>query len=131
MVTFQQLRKRHRRKKHHKTKVPALLGNPQKVGIVTQLRIVKPKKPNSAQRKIAQVKFKHRHVLVYIPGQGHNISKHSTVLIRGGRIPDLPGIKLRMIRGALDFTGSEKITRAHRRSKYAIKNPLKKDKDVF
>lgn len=128
MVTRNQYTKKIVRvKKLHKTKTPALLGNPQKLGIVIKIGIVKPKKPNSAQRKVAWVKLKHRKVIAYIPGQGHNISKHSHVWIRGGRIPDLPGVRCRLMRGQGDFLVSERFERCNRRSKYAKKNPNKKE----
>ena len=116
-----------RPKKYHYKFNRKLKKCPQRKGIVLQLRFVKPKKPNSAIRKIALCKLtskkkfnRNYRALVYIPGQGHNLHKHSRVLVRAGRIPDLPGLHYRMIRGKYDLSWGESFTRIHRRSKYGI-----------
>lgn len=117
-----------RRPKKYRYKFNRKLNScPQRKGIVIQLRFVKPKKPNSAIRKIALCKltskktFNRTHkALVYIPGQGHNLHKHSRVLVRAGRIPDLPGLHYRMIRGKYDLSWTETFTRVNRRSKYGV-----------
>jgi len=110
------------RKKKFRTKVPAFLGSPQKRGVCIRVGIVKPKKPNSAQRKIAKIKLSNKKfIIAYIPGKGHNLQQHSSVLVRGGRVPDLPGVRYHIIRGKLDFTQKEKFERKNRRSKYATK----------
>lgn len=104
------------------TQLKALRGGPQKKGICTKIRIVKPKKPNSSQRKIARVRVSHkRQISAYIPGQGHNLREYSVVLIRGGRANDLPGVRYSLIRGKYDFHFSERIDRQKGRSKYGKK----------
>ena len=122
MPTFKQLQRRARRTKQFRTKVPAFLGSPFKRGVCVRVGIVKPKKPNSAQRKIAKIKLcNKRFIIAYIPGKGHNLQQYSAVLVRGGRVPDLPGVRYHIMRGKLDFTSKELFLRKNRRSKYATK----------
>jgi len=103
-----------------KSKVPALTGNPQKRGVCTRVYTTTPKKPNSALRKVARVRLSNGfEVTVYIPGEGHNLQEHSIVLIRGGRVKDLPGVRYHIIRGVYDAAGVE--GRARGRSKYGTK----------
>jgi len=112
-------KKTRRIKKYHCNPVRALKSNPQKKAICIKVRIVKPKKPNSAQRKIVKVKLnKKRSILAYIPGQGHTSKSYFHVLINGGRANDLPGLRLSLIRGKYDFTSRENFIRMHKRSKY-------------
>jgi len=97
-------------------------GNPQKRGVCTQVRTTTPKKPNSALRKVARVRLTNgMEVTAYIPGEGHNLQEHSVVLVRGGRVKDLPGVRYHIVRGALDSTGVDKRKRG--RSKYGTKRP--------
>jgi small subunit ribosomal protein S12 len=120
MPTYNQLckNKRIRRKKLKKT--PALQSCPQKKGICTKLVLRTPKKPNSALRKLAKLRLTNKKLIyAYIPGEGHNLKEYSTVVIRGGRVKDLPGIKYHIVRGVLDFSGLSKRKRA--RSKYGTK----------
>lgn len=125
MTTINQLTlKKSRQKKIKKTKTPALQGNPQLKGVCVKVYIRTPKKPNSAQRKVAKVKLSTRQrVEVYIPGIGHNLQEYSVVLVRGGRVPDLPGVKYHLIRGKYDFKGVK--DRKQSRSKYGVKKPIK------
>jgi small subunit ribosomal protein S12 len=120
--TINQLRKKKRIiNKFRLYKLLALEGCPQKKGICLKLRTTKPKKPNSAIRKIVRVKLSNgKQVIAYIPGQGHNLQRFSTVLIRGGRVKDVPGLKYKLIRGKFDLTIQETIHRTCRRSKYGI-----------
>ena len=112
------------RKKKKLNKTPALQGCPQKKGICTKLVIRAPKKPNSALRKLAKLKLSNsKRIYAYIPGEGHNLQEYSTVLIRGGRVKDLPGVKYHLVRGKLDLLGLK--NRKTSRSKYGTKN-LKK-----
>ncbi len=105
-----------------RTGAPALRGNPQKRGVCLQVRTTTPKKPNSALRKIARVRLTNGiEVTAYIPGEGHNLQEHSVVLVHGGRVKDLPGVRYQIIRGALDAAGVEK--RRQGRSKYGAKRP--------
>ena len=121
MVTFTQLSCRGRKKKFSKVKRAALQSCPQKRGVCLKVRIMKPKKPNSAQRKVARVRLSTQQAITaYIPGQGHNLQQYSVVLVRGGRVRDLPGIRYKVIRGVLDAAGVQK--RGQRRSKYGTKN---------
>lgn len=121
MPTINQLCKNNRTKKKRRTKVPALELNPQKKGICLKIFLRTPKKPNSALRKLARLRLtNNKRVTAYIPGEGHKLQEYSTVLIRGGRVKDLPGIKYRMIRGKLDFAGLK--NRKTSRSKYGTKN---------
>jgi small subunit ribosomal protein S12 len=118
--TFHQLSKGARRTIRAKTKAPALGGNPQKRGIVLRTMTVTPKKPNSALRKVARVRLSNgTEVAAYIPGIGHNIQEHHIVLVRGGRVKDLPGIRYKIVRGALDAGGVQNRRRS--RSKYGAK----------
>src|SRR5712692_4326016 len=106
MPTINQLVRHGRHRVQVKTKSPHLEGNPQKRGVCIQVRTMTPKKPNSALRKIARVRLTNgAEVTSYIPGIGHNLQEHSVVLIRGGRVPDLPGIRYHIIRGAIDSAG--------------------------
>lgn len=120
MPTINQLYKNKRKKKKKLNKTPALQKCPQKKGICTKLVLRTPKKPNSALRKLAKLRLTNRKlVYAYIPGEGHNLKEYSSVIIRGGRVKDLPGIKYHIIRGKLDFSGLTK--RKTSRSKYGTK----------
>ncbi len=122
MPTTNQLVRHGRHRVQVKTKSPHLEGNPQKRGVCIQVRTMTPKKPNSALRKIARVRLTNAaEVTAYIPGIGHNLQEHSIVLIRGGRVPDLPGIRYHIIRGAMDSAGV--TDRKQGRSKYGAKRP--------
>ena len=108
--------------KKAKSKVPALAGSPQKRGVCTRVYTTTPKKPNSALRKVAKVRLTNGiEVTAYIPGVGHNLQEHSIVLIRGGRVKDLPGVRYHMVRGSLDTAGVK--DRKQSRSKYGAKRP--------
>ena len=125
MPTIQQLVREGRASKPAKNATPALSGSPQRRGVCTQVKTTTPKKPNSALRKIARVRLTNGiEVTAYIPGEGHNLQEHSTVLIRGGRVKDLPGVRYHIVRGALDSNGVDKRRRG--RSKYGAKRPKKK-----
>ena len=135
--TINQLVRKGRKPKARKSKAPALQyrynalkqrrslaskGAPQKRGVCTQVRTMTPKKPNSALRKIARVRLTNQiEVTAYIPGEGHTLQEHSVVLVRGGRVPDLPGVRYHIIRGAIDSMGVE--GRNKQRSKYGAKRP--------
>ena len=120
MPTFNQLVRKGRKKVRGKSKSPALGGSPQRRGVCLQVKTMTPKKPNSALRKIARVRLTNgREITVYIPGIGHNLQEHSIVLVRGGRVRDLPGVRYHIIRGTLDAAGVE--TRRQGRSKYGKK----------
>lgn len=107
-----------------KSKVPALSESPQKRGVCTRVYTTTPKKPNSALRKVARVRLTNGYeVTAYIPGEGHNLQEHSVVLIRGGRVKDLPGVRYHIVRGSLDTAGVE--ARRRGRSKYGAKKPKK------
>ena len=122
MPTISQLIRNGRKKALKKTKAPALNSCPQKRGVCTRVMTVTPKKPNSALRKVARVRLVHGiEVTAYIPGIGHNLQEHSVVLIRGGRVKDLPGVRYHIIRGAKDTLGVEDRRKA--RSKYGTKKP--------
>ncbi len=122
MPTINQLLRKGRRKIQTKSKVPALGGSPQKRGVCTRVYTTTPKKPNSALRKVARVRLTNGlEVTSYIPGEGHNLQEHSVVLIRGGRVKDLPGVRYHIIRGVLDTQGVG--DRRQRRSKYGAKRP--------
>lgn len=122
MPTINQLIRYGREKIVKKTKSPALQGNPQKRGVCIRVTTTTPKKPNSALRKIARVRLTNGiEVTAYIPGIGHNLQEHSVVLVRGGRVKDLPGVRYKIIRGALDADGVE--GRRQSRSKYGTKKP--------
>ena len=125
MPTIQQLVRKGRKKLSSKSKSPALKSCPQKRGVCTRVYTTTPKKPNSAMRKVARVRLTNgKEVNAYIPGEGHNLQEHSIVLIRGGRVKDLPGVRYHIIRGTLDSAGVN--DRIQRRSKYGSKKP--KDK---
>jgi len=120
--TIQQLVRKGRRDKATKVKSAALGGSPQKRGVCTRVYTTTPKKPNSALRKVAKVRLTNGiEVIAYIPGEGHNLQEHSIVLVRGGRVKDLPGVKYHIVRGALDAAGVE--DRQQARSKYGTKKP--------
>ena len=122
MPTINQLIRKGRTSTTSKTKSPALEGCPQKRGVCTRVMTVTPKKPNSALRKVARVRLSNGiEVTAYIPGIGHNLQEHSVVLIRGGRVKDLPGVRYHIIRGTLDAQGVAKRNQA--RSKYGAKKP--------
>lgn len=122
MPTFNQLVRKGREVPHYKTASPALQECPQKRGVCTQVKTTTPKKPNSALRKIARVRLTNGiEVTTYIPGVGHNLQEHSIVLIRGGRVKDLPGVRYHIIRGTLDAAGV--ANRKQSRSKYGAKRP--------
>lgn len=122
MPTISQLVRNPRRDKKVKNKVPALQRCPQKRGVCTRVYTTTPKKPNSAMRKVARVKLTNGYeVTSYIPGEGHNLQEHSVILIRGGRVKDLPGVRYHTIRGALDTQGVQ--DRKQCRSKYGTKKP--------
>ena len=124
MSTINQLVRKPRSKKIVKTGVPALESCPQKRGVCTRVYTTTPKKPNSALRKVARVRLTNSaEVTTYIGGEGHNLQEHSVILIRGGRVKDLPGVRYHTVRGALDTTGVE--GRMQGRSKYGTKKPKK------
>ncbi len=122
MPTVNQLVREGRKKLKKKSGAPALKGSPQKRGVCTRVWTITPKKPNSALRKVARVRLVNgMEVTAYIPGIGHNLQEHSIVLIRGGRVKDLPGVRYHVIRGTLDAAGVE--NRKQGRSKYGAKRP--------
>ena len=122
MPTINQLVRKGRTPKVAKTKAPALKGSPMKRGVCTRVYTTTPKKPNSALRKVAKVRLTNGYEVVsYIPGEGHNLQEHSVVLIRGGRVRDLPGVRYHVLRGVLDTQGVK--NRKQSRSKYGAKRP--------
>jgi len=122
MPTISQLIRKGRKKVIYKSKRPDLEGCAQKRGVCLQVMTRTPKKPNSALRKVAKVRLSNgREIIAYIPGEGHNLQEHLTVLVRGGRVRDLPGVRYHIIRGKLDATGVE--ARRQGRSKYGAKRP--------
>ena len=122
MPTINQLIRNGRKKPLKKTKVPAMESCPQKRGVCTRVYTTTPKKPNSALRKVARIRLTNGfEVTSYIPGEGHNLQEHSVVMIRGGRVKDLPGVRYHIIRGTLDTQGVN--DRKQRRSKYGAKRP--------
>ena len=122
MPTINQLVRLGREKRRTKSKSPALQGCPQRRGVCTRVYTTTPKKPNSALRKVARVRLTNGiEVTAYIPGIGHNLQEHSVVLVRGGRVKDLPGVRYKIIRGALDAAGVQ--DRRKSRSKYGAKRP--------
>lgn len=124
MPTINQLIRKGRKPVKKKGKSPALQNNPQRRGVCTRVTTMTPKKPNSALRKIARVRLSNGiEVTSYIPGVGHRLQEHSVVLVRGGRVKDLPGVRYHIVRGALDATGVE--NRMKSRSKYGVKRPKK------
>ena len=125
MPTVNQLIRKPRQDKPSRNKVPALKGCPQRRGVCTRVYTTTPKKPNSALRKVAKVRLTNKYeVIAYIGGEGHNLQEHSIVLVRGGRVKDLPGVKYHIVRGVLDTAGVE--GRNQRRSKYGTKKPKAK-----
>ncbi|GAB4151442.1 MAG: 30S ribosomal protein S12 [Planctomycetota bacterium] len=124
MPTINQLVRKGRNRLKTKSKSPVLDSCPQKRGVCLQVKTMTPKKPNSALRKIARVRLSNgKEVTVYIPGEGHNLQEHSIVLVRGGRVRDLPGVRYHILRGSLDASGVE--SRRRSRSKYGAKRPKK------
>jgi len=122
MPTINQLIRKGRQKQKWKSKSPALSASPQRRGVCLQVKTMTPKKPNSALRKIARVRLSGgKEITAYIPGEGHNLQEHSIVLVRGGRVRDLPGVRYHIIRGTLDASGVEDRKRS--RSKYGCKKP--------
>ncbi|KJJ84779.1 Ribosomal protein S12, bacterial-type [Candidatus Omnitrophus magneticus] len=125
MPTINQLIRKQREKVRVKSKSPALQSCPQKRGVCLQVRTRTPKKPNSALRKVARVRLTNGiEVTAYIPGEGHNLQEHSIVMIRGGKVADLPGVRYHIVRGTLDSSGVE--ARRRSRSKYGAKRPSEK-----
>ena len=124
MPTIQQLVRKGRVSKRVKVKTPALKGSPQRRGVCTRVYTTTPKKPNSALRKVARVRLSSGiEVTAYIPGEGHNLQEHSIVLVRGGRVKDLPGVRYRIVRGSLDTQGVR--GRQQARSRYSAKKEKK------
>ena len=122
MPTINQIVRKGRKDLSYNTKAPALKANPQKRGVCTVVRTATPKKPNSAMRKIARVRLSNGiEVSAYIPGIGHNLQEHSVVMVKGGRVKDLPGVRYKIIRGTLDTAGV--ADRKQARSKYGAKKP--------
>ena len=120
MPTIQQLVRKGRKSKPTKAKTPALKGSPQRRGVCTRVYTHTPKKPNSALRKVARVRLTSGiEVTAYIPGEGHNLQEHSIVLVRGGRVKDLPGVRYKVVRGSLDASGGS--SRKQARSRYGAK----------
>lgn len=125
MTINQLIRGKRKRLKKRKSKVPALAGCPQRKGVCTKVYTTTPKKPNSALRKVAKVRLTTGHeVICYIPGEGHSLQEHSIVLVEGGRVKDLPGVRYHIVRGALDASGVEGRHRS--RSRYGTKKPKEK-----
>ncbi|NTV51464.1 MAG: 30S ribosomal protein S12 [Candidatus Firestonebacteria bacterium] len=125
MPTISQLIRKGRDMMKSKTSAPALKGCPQRRGVCVRVYTVTPKKPNSALRKVARVRLTNgMEVTCYIPGEGHNLQEHSIVLIRGGRVKDLPGVRYHIVRGTLDTAGVQNRNKS--RSKYGLKRPKKK-----
>ena len=124
MPTINQLIRKPRKPKPTRNKVPALEGSPQRRGVCTRVYTTTPKKPNSALRKVAKVRLTNGfEVISYIGGEGHNLQEHSVVLVRGGRVKDLPGVRYHIVRGSLDLQGVK--DRKQSRSKYGAKRPKK------
>ncbi len=122
MPTINQLVRKGRKKARQKSKAPALAACPQRRGVCVQVKTQTPKKPNSALRKVARVRLTSGYeVTAYIPGEGHNLQEHSVVLVRGGRVKDLPGVRYHVVRGTLDSLGVDGRKRG--RSKYGVKRP--------
>lgn len=127
MPTINQLVRKKRKKVRKKSKAPALMGCPQKRGVCIRVYTTTPKKPNSALRKVCKVRLSNGYeVIAYIPGEGHNLQEHSIVLIRGGRVKDLPGVRYHVIRGVYDCAGVE--GRRQSRSLYGVKKPKESKK---
>jgi len=124
LPTINQLVRKGRKQVVEKSKTPALKGNPQRRGVCTRVYTTTPKKPNSALRKVCRVRLTNQiEVTAYIPGIGHNLQEHSIVLVRGGRVKDLPGVRYKVIRGTLD--AASVANRAQARSRYGAKRPKK------
>jgi small subunit ribosomal protein S12 len=124
MPTINQLVRKGRQKVHRRSKSPVLDRCPQKRGVCLQVKTQTPKKPNSALRKVARVRLSNgKEITCYIPGEGHNLQEHSVVLVRGGRVRDLPGVRYHILRGSLDASGVD--GRHKSRSKYGTKRPKK------
>ena len=124
MPTIQQLVRKGRREMTYTSKSPDLDSCPQRIGVCTRVYTTTPKKPNSAMRKVARVRLTNgKEVNAYIPGEGHNLQEHSIVMVRGGRVKDLPGVRYHIVRGALDTAGVD--GRKQGRSKYGAKRPKK------
>lgn len=131
MPTINQLVRNGRKKQKNKSKAPALQGAPQRGGVILRCYIAKPKKPNSADRKVVRVKLTNgMEVTAYVPGEDHDLTEHNRVLVRGGRVKDLPGVKYHVVRGAADYDcagvapkGTIKKPRRQSRSKYGVKKP--------
>jgi small subunit ribosomal protein S12 len=125
MATLNQVVRKKRIRYKKRSSVPMLCGSPQRRGICMKLVTMKPKKPNSAIRKVAKVVLRGgtRRLAMYIPGIGHNLQEYSWVLVRGGRANDLPGVRYTGIKGQLDFSEDENFARKNKRSKYGLKNP--------
>lgn len=122
MPTINQLVRKPRRRSVNKTNSPALANCSQKRGVCVRVYTTTPKKPNSALRKVARVRLTNKYeVIAYIPGEGHNLQEHSVVLIRGGRVKDLPGVRYKVVRGSLDTQGVQDRKRS--RSRYGVKKP--------
>ena len=122
MPTINQLIRKPRKKQTQKSKTPLLETCPQKKGVCLQVKTITPKKPNSALRKVARVRLSNgKEVTAYLPGEGHNLQEHSIVLVRGGRVRDLPGVRYKIIRGVLDTLGVS--DRRQARSRYGAKRP--------
>jgi small subunit ribosomal protein S12 len=122
MPTINQLVRKPRKQKRSRSKTPLLEGSPQRRGVCLQVKTVTPKKPNSALRKVARVRLSSgKELTAYIPGEGHNLQEHSIVLIRGGRVRDLPGVRYKVVRGVLDTLGVS--DRRQARSRYGNKQP--------
>ena len=122
MATTNQLVRNERTKQTKKAATPALQGSPQRRGVCTRVSTTTPRKPNSALRKVARVRLTNgQEVTAYVPGEGHNLQEHSVVLVRGGQVKDLPGVRYHVVRGALDAAGVQK--RRQGRSKYGAKAP--------
>lgn len=127
MSTVNQVIRKFRKRKVSKSSVPMLCGSPQRRGMCMKLVTMKPKKPNSAQRKVAKVILRYgtRKLTMYVPGIGNNLQEYSWVLVRGGRANDLPGVRYTGVKGKLDFSEEENFIRKNKRSKYGLKNPHK------
>jgi small subunit ribosomal protein S12 len=135
MPTINQLIKKHRKTPRRKSKAPALQGAPQKKGVCLRVYVINPKKPNSAERKVCRVRLSNGlSVLAYIPGEENNLAEHSNVLVRGGRVKDLPGVRYHIVRGAVDASAgagptstaqNEKVYRKQSRSKYGVKKDFR------
>jgi len=124
MPTINQLVRKGRKKRENRSKSPVLDACPQKRGVCLQVKTMTPKKPNSALRKVARVRLSNgKEITAYIPGEGHNLQEHSVVLVRGGRVRDLPGVRYHVLRGTLDTSGVD--DRGQSRSKYGTKRPKK------